>query len=216
MNLVTFGDSWPAGGELKPEEHAFGSILGDLLQVEQFKNYGRGGTSAEHMILQLKRYIEDHQPIKDTIAIFFITSPSRALYIDDEGHESTIYPSMNDNNNERHHHYFKYLHTHPLEHFRLQTTILSLQRMSSENNIRDFYIVGWSKLEFDYPGIDKSKIYREGQINCADLFNVVGDLEMALKVPNKYIWPKNCHPNQEGHRLIAETLYHWLKEEHCV
>ena len=54
--LVTFGDSWPYGAELKLGQKPFGYWIAESLGYE-FENYAEKGTPIEHMILQLQRYI---------------------------------------------------------------------------------------------------------------------------------------------------------------
>ena len=211
IKLVTFGDSWPAGAELGPNEVPYGNLLAEMLNAN-FSNYAQQGTSNEHMILQLKNNIVQLTE-NNTVAIFFITSPTRACYIDTDGKVHNIYPQSDKSQGDQAYYYFKYLHSTAHEEFKMHTTMLSLQRMCSESNIQDFYIVGWSRCNFDYPGIDKSKIFKQGTVTCADLFGVNGENELSLASENQYVYPNRYHPNQQGHMLIAQTLFEWIKDK---
>ena len=58
--LLTLGDSWPGGVELQSTDRCYGETLKQLLEFDEFYNYGQGGSSNEHMILQLQNYFEKH------------------------------------------------------------------------------------------------------------------------------------------------------------
>ena len=204
--LVTFGDSWPFGGELLPSEKPYGKILAEILLLN-FKNYAKSATSNEHMILQLKRYIESTEYDNDTIAVFFITSPARTCLIDFDGTEKEIYPWADQSKGSHAYAWFKFFHTPLQDQFRANTSILALQRMCDQYNIRDYYIIGWSNIDFDYPGIDLSRIYNK---TCAELFGAPAEHEFSMAQNNQYVKPNNCHPNQKGHYLIAKTLADWI------
>lgn len=209
--LVTFGDSWPSGTELSSSEKTYGALIAEMLSTE-FKNYARSATSNEHMILQLKKYIESPNFSNDTIAIFFVTSPARALSIDFNGKEKELYPGS-EKNDAHSSAWYKFFHTPHQDKFRVNSAILSLQRMCEQYKIKDYYIIGWSDVVLDYPGIDKTKIYDR---TCAELFGVSGENEFSNASKNQYVAPNICHPNQKGHVLIAETLMKWISNDQTL
>ena len=55
--LITFGDSWPQGGELKEPlgQYPYGRQLADQYGYKFF-NYGSPGASNEDMVLQLLEF----------------------------------------------------------------------------------------------------------------------------------------------------------------
>ena len=63
MKLVTFGDSWPWGAELTATQKPFGYWIAQSKGYD-FENCAEEGTSIEHMILQLQRYVakNNHKP----------------------------------------------------------------------------------------------------------------------------------------------------------
>lgn len=205
--LVTFGDSWPCGAELSPFEKPYGAVLAALLELD-FENHAQDATSNEHMILQLKRYIDSPGFTKNTVAVFFITSPARACLIDFDGTEIEIYPRADPAENPRARAWYKFFHTPQQDEFRTNLVILALQKMCDHYGIKDYYIIGWSDILLHYPGIDRSKVYIK---TCAELFGASGEHEFSLASSNQYVQPNQCHPNQSGHNLIAETLAEWIK-----
>ncbi len=211
IKLVTFGDSWPAGAELRPNEVPYGKVLAEMLEFD-FQNYAEHASSNDCQILQLKTFLQQNDPA-GTVAVFFITSPTRTLLIDYNGKTKKIYPWADISKGEEPYYYFKYFHTPLFEQFRFHITMLSLQRICQVHNIKDFYIVGWSQCNFDFPGIDKSKIFQQGTVNCADLFGVNGEHEFTRASSNLYVYPNHDHPNQQGHKLIAQTLFDWMKDK---
>ena len=89
--LVVFGDSWPYGVELKSGEKTFGELLHEKLGTDSFVNCSQEGTSIDHLILQLKKYLSTANDGTD-IAVFFITNPIRYMIHEDD-HWNTIRPT---------------------------------------------------------------------------------------------------------------------------
>lgn len=203
--LITFGDSWPDGCELDENGSPYGRLLAQKLALD-FVNCARESTSNDHMILQLRDYIASGC-CKADLAVFFITSPDRMLYIDEHGQDHEIYPSAGDNETRAQAH-FRWFHSRPQTHFRLNSTMLALQHMCQSQGMRDYYIVGWNRCVFDFPGIDLGKIFDQGKTTCAELLGCQPD--QALDRRNPYVWPNHFHPNQAGHELIADRLYQWI------
>ena len=87
--LVTFGDSWPQGSELHANEKPYGQLVAKKLGCNVFKNYAHPASSISHLIVQLKNFLHmldnTSQDAKDTVAIFFITGPSRNMVCDKDG-----------------------------------------------------------------------------------------------------------------------------------
>lgn len=206
VRLVTFGDSWPYGNELSLGQHPYGEILAGYLGLP-FENYSKNAASNEHMVLQLQKYVSDHVAVQDTLAIFFITSPVRTTLIDHDGSEIFIYPWSDRSRGDHAHAWFKYFQTPALDRLRTMMSVLSLQKICQSLQIQDYYIVGWSEIDFDFPGIDKQKIYPS---TCAELFGASPEHEFTMARDNMFVKPNDCHPNQLGHQMIADTLQKWI------
>jgi hypothetical protein len=212
--LVILGDSWPAGAELGPHEQPYGKILANLLQSTHYTNCAVSATSNEHMILQLGKYVKEQQNVDGHIAVFFLTYPGRSCLIDYNGRYLEVRPDANADKDSREYHYFKYFHTPLQEQFKTHQTILALQQMSSQLNLQDFYVVGWTpQIDFSWPGIVIERIYDAGKTTCADWLEIDPDkFETEAKL-SKYVLPNQCHPNQQGHNIIAHKLYEWIKDK---
>lgn len=204
MQLVTFGDSWPAGYGVQTP---YGKILADRLDAHHV-NLAERSTSNEHMLLQLIDYVKNYT-VEDCTAIFFITSPHRCLFFDD-GSPVEIYPWHDDTKGHQSHAYYKYLHSTEIEHFRLNQTILALQKICQEFKIKDYYFSGWHRLELDWPGITMDKIFNHGKTTAADWIGAKKSGDMIDWRDCSNIIPNDCHPNQQGHALIADFLYKWI------
>lgn len=207
--MLTFGDSWPAGVELQSNEIPFGQCLANLLNCE-FQNCSVGATPIEHMVIQLDQYLKTSYRTTDKIcAIFFITNYNRTLVWNEKGVHG-IFPWANDSN-ELARIYFKYFQFNDLDKFRANMAILALQKICSDHNIDDRYIVGWRTPGFDYSGINCTKFYPK---MASELMGITGDEEFSFQHRNNpYVYPNNCHPNQLGHKLIANNLYEWIKND---
>lgn len=212
--LVTFGDSWPAGSELLPGQRPFGNILAELLGIFNYVNCAVPATSIEHMILQLGEYATTHQDLAGQIAVFFITYPGRSCLIDYDGKFLEVRPDAAADKNSREYHYFKYFHTPAQERFRTHQALLALQRMSSILKLQDFYIVGWvPDIDLNWPGIDLDRFYDQGKTTCAEWLNIDPyNFEAELR-SSPLVRPNECHPNQQGHEIIAHKLYEWIKDK---
>tara|TARA_R110001592_G_scaffold102302_1_gene288930 strand:+ start:156 stop:797 length:642 start_codon:yes stop_codon:yes gene_type:complete len=206
--LVTFGDSWPQGSELLPNEKTFGELIANQLGCNQFKNYAHPASSINHLPVQLKSFLQmlsdSHiADPRDCIAIFFLTDPSRNMVGDKNGLWMFQNPSggfsgptqdkpltniINTN-------YWKYFYSDKLLDITNNTTIIALQTMCAIYKINDYYVTGWQSVDF-WNEVDQTKIYSK---TCKD---IVQDNKAS-----------GGHPNQQGHQLIADALYEWIKTD---
>ena len=69
--------------------------------------------------------------------------------------------------------------------------------------------MGWNDLNLMLPGVDANKIYPK---SCVQLFGYSDQDDFLNSPPNQYCL-KDQHPNEQGHELIAETLYDWIKNK---
>jgi len=103
--------------------------------------------------------------------------------------------------------WYKYFHNDHLDQFSLHKTLATLQRICEQYNIRDYYISGWTDINFNMIGVDTKKMYPD---TCLKLFGGENLLEPDSLTDNLYIYPNVSHPNPAGHIMIAEHLYHWI------
>jgi len=211
--LVTFGDSWPEGTELNQMlEKPYGYFLSNHLSCDVFLNYGQGGTSNEHMISQLREYLDKkHQSNSQVIAVFHLTNPARTVHL-----PSNFLHVYNKDQQICNNHFFKQIfcnfYDDKKENMRTNATLTVLQSWCKAHNIADFYFSGWVKYPKWVPEVDVDKIWAQGKETAADWFGAHEfNCEHLINVQNnEYIKPNFAHPNQLGHQLIAKKLAEWI------
>ena len=225
-NLVVFGDSWAYGDELTEYEKPYGQLIAEHLGYNYF-NYARIGSSIPALVLQLKKYINDH-PDEDTTAIFFLTDYSRTVAWENEkeinviasgapGDKDAVWFDTHLDSD-----YYKFYHDE-FGIFQAENILMALQFICKRYNIKDYYIIGWTKWDIDTIGVDVDKIYMEGKKSCLELFSDEDDpINPPIKKSitqfynlynyDKFIAPKACHPNQLGHKTIANALIEWINK----
>jgi hypothetical protein len=200
--LVTLGDSWPQGAELAPDQKPYGYFLQQHLDIRSWVNLGEGGTSNEHLILQLQKFLltNVHTPVT---AVFFLTNPARSLY----WHGDMFYPASNEELKRQ------FLHFHEYDSLRTAITVAALQKICETNKIHDYYLPGWVQVSNWLPGTNLGKIYDKGKGTASQMLQAEKhNGEHLVDVQeNLYIKPHFCHPNENGHRVIAENLAKWIK-----
>lgn len=226
--LLTLGDSWPKGGELKKElgQVPYGVLLKNQLGFDQLYNYGSSGSSNEDMLFQLQDYLKQQWNKTDhTVAVFHLTNPARTAYF-------PRFTSLDVNSKEREHwptdaksfvqDFALHFHNDHHELMRSSATVTALQMWCQMHGIDDYYFSGWIKYPKWLPGVNTEKIWQAGNETAADWFGA-GDSwitakkssylfrELLLgKIDNIYIHPNVAHPNQLGHQLIADKLAAWI------
>lgn len=202
--LLIFGDSWPYGSELQPNELPYGQLLANKTGHDVL-SFARPSTSIPHLVLQLKSAMAIE--FDTATAVFFLTGVDRDLtWVD--GTPKELHPTCHDDVDW----YLKYS-SPELSSYRVNTTLIALQSMCAKRNILDYYIWGWDQVEL-WPEVDASRIYNQ---TMADVFLEGADIPprtnkiMHLKnSKNQYIWPNQGHPNQLGHHRIASLLQDWI------
>lgn len=218
--LLIFGDSWPHGDELAPNETAFGTLLARQLGIYLVKNYSVPGTGIGHMILQLQSALRENQnkPTRK-IAVFFLSGQERYMcYHDDQVVNLSLRgPRINPENNagalqRMNELYYKYFYSDQMRDFFTNTNVIALQAMCRRHGIEDYYIAGWQQFDF-WPEVDVARIYDQGQTSCKELLNMEFDDRDGVVHDNPYFTPNQSHPNQLGHQRIADTLFEWIKSK---
>jgi hypothetical protein len=204
--ILTFGDSWPEGGELG-DGIPYGNILCDIGNFDQLYNYGSAGASNEDMLYQFRYYLENDRQAHDvTTAIFFLTNPARTAH----------YPRFFDWDQPARplKELYTYFHRSGHETLRSTTTVVTLQNWCRVYNIDDYYFAGWVRYNDWLEGVNLDKIWKAGAETAADWFGASDhNGEHLINVAeNPYIRPNFAHPNQSGHQLIAEKLLSWVSQ----
>ena len=217
--LLTLGDSWPQGGELKEDlgQVPYGNLLRDQLKFDKFYNYGSDGASNEDTLYQLQDYLKTNWQSTDNVtAIIHLTNPARTAHL-------PRFTSLNVNSNDRKHwpadakQFVKdfVLHFHTNDHtvMRSSTTISALQYWCQQHNIKDYYFSGWVNYPTWLSGVNLDKIWAKGNETAGDWFGATShNGEHLTDVDtNQYIRPNFAHPNQLGHQLIADKLATWIQ-----
>lgn len=201
-----FGDSWPAGEELERGEKTFGEILSERFNVG-FKNYSQPMTSIAHMLLQVNLAIEDLDPTDNPVAIFCLTSVSRSIRFEDSylpGNWEEIQIARKDPASRA---YYQYIHSDKLDQLMTASHLLALQKICQNFKIPDYYVCCWTRPEFFLPGLEKLCIYPKTLLEILDSSVTHSLLERFTST--KYVKMGGCHPNQQGHIKIADTLSSW-------
>jgi hypothetical protein len=220
--LITFGDSWTDGAELTREgEMPYGNILSEYLGVDYFYNYAQSGSSNEHLLYQFQDYIthgkqEDHTEIT---AVFHLTTPTRTAHLPGQ-QDFNLYGEVIKKWPSEIKDFYKqaFLHFTRPEHeiMRYSSTVGALQQWCKQLNIRDYYFSCWVRYPTWLPGVDTSKIWKQGQETASDWFGCDyknnGEVLAGIH-ENQYVYPNQNHANQLGHQLIAERLYQWIREQ---
>lgn len=207
-DLVVFGDSWPYGVELKDNEKTFGELLHEKLGTRKFHNFSQEGTSIDHLVLQAKDFILNSK--HKSIAIFFITNPIRYMTYDDKKWK-TIRPTGDKSAKTKL--YYEYIQSDELDHHRANVSVLALQNMCKNcaNIVQDFYLEGWTNINWSYPGINKEKFLPKTALEMLEAKLNQRTNELIKNLNNPFIYPNKYHPNQKGHELIADELYDFIK-----
>lgn len=109
--------------------------------------------------------------------------------------------------------FYRYIYSEELATLSMNTVLLALQRICQQYHINDHYISCWDSLDLSLPGIDKSKVYQEGKISMADILDCRKDQarkDITIDKSHPMIYPNECHPNQQGHVMIANELIKWI------
>jgi hypothetical protein len=203
-NLLSFGCSWAHGSELKPEEKTFAQLLTEKLNIPTFYKDAVASSSIPHLVVQLKDSIaKNHVVPGSTLAVFFLSGIDRDFYYSNTVEHLSIYQT-----DETSRTWYKHFHSQELVEYRVNTTLLALSTLCQHHGIDDRYIFGWDQLNL-WDEIDRTKIF---SITAKDLFtdNKEANITDLYNERNYYIAPNMGHPNQEGHKKIANSLANWL------
>ena len=206
MNLAVFGDSWPVGTELASHELAFGDLLHEKLNTNNFFNCAEQGSTIDSLVIQLHDFMK--KKIEDCICVFFITNPARYLYF--ENNKAKILRPTGDKSALTKFYYGE-VQSDELDYHKANISILALQRMCKQKGYRDYYMEGWTNIDWKYHGIDETKFLPQSAVKMFGAKTNDKTLELTKFQDNEYIKPNKYHPNQRGHELIAKNLHEFIK-----
>ena len=168
--LVVFGCSWTSGPGTFKYYNTFGQQLAEKLESTEFVNLGIEGSSNSRSVLQLIDYVKRTDlEIKDSIAVFLITTPSRDCVIPhhDYRYPGRIIDLTSGNVDDINQSWITHFSSLDNVNFNLHKNILSMQAICRQYHIKDYYMAAWSDINFNLPGVDTNKIYFR---SCGQLF----------------------------------------------
>lgn len=212
-SLAVFGCSWAAGFGVSDSD-TFGSRLAAKLPTTHFINLGIPGSSNSRSVLQLLEYVKRTDvPVENSIAVFLVTTSARECVIthDYPRQPACVLDIHSGQPGKLVHSWERHFTSVANLNFNLHKNILSSQAICRQYSIRDYYIVGWSDIDLQLPGIDTTKIYHK---SCVQLFGYHDQADYLTTPPNQYNqYLRECgHPSELGHELIAQTLHNWITE----
>lgn len=206
--LLNFGDSWANGpGGPQVENPCYAAQLSRMTD-RQFVDFSKPSTSASHMVLQFRQFVQDfYQPDHDYLAVFFVTAKERQLAFDDTGCPRELHPNHPECRS-----YYQDIYTDQLGEFVTNTTIVTLQSLAIHYNIDDLYLLGWQQVSL-WPEVDIDRFYDQAQTTAMSLLGCDNILECAENDNPNFI-PGDGHPSVLGHTQISKALCHWIQQSY--
>jgi hypothetical protein len=215
--IFCFGDSWGAGAELKFNEHPFVHWFAKELG-SNYKNFSKEGSS---LGIILHTLIDQITAITKNDTVLVIIPPDARWY--DENAEKGFYTVMNWQRED----YFKFLNNKTLEWFRYHHALFVYAIQKILNDIGCYYIMAHNygqikelqkyKLQIDYQRFlsdtdlsnllsDKPKIWKSYPEDLPPEHRFDQDGPPDNLFTGKYFEGCKCHPNELGHKRIAELM----------
>ena len=180
-------------------KQTYGYLLSQSLKAAPYIDLALMGSSIDRTVLQLIKYVQNAKiDLSKSIAVFQLTSQDRKCFID---HNNKVV-DLRSGNDDLSLIYYKYFYSPANEVADLHKNLLSLQAICKHHGIKDYYIRGWTTMNFDLLAVDQSRIYPQSFL---ELFDLHGSRKQYLL---------NCgHPNAAGHALVAKTLHTWITSD---
>lgn len=222
--LVVFGDSWPAGMELRnPHTDAFPYLVKDKMGFSNIINLSQCGASLQHYFLQLKKFvsIKDLYPSNTKYSFLVcMTSCVRDLYFNEFGEPREIVPTDRSKNS----YYADHFHWPETAKLHWYRTVMMFQNYCLSNYINDYYVQMFDTPPFDSEYnkfVDFSVIYKNATTHMNDLlYSRSGSRGYELSHGpfvnresneyQEYFAPNESHPNPAGHMRIAHEITSWV------
>ena len=208
MKIVTFGDSWGYGSELKPGEIPFGQILANETNSEHLNFSVPGMSLAPIMFNVIRKRAEIHR--KDVVLV--VIPPDIRWYqlLDNEWHSISM---MTESTWSKHAGHFSiewFIHHHNL-------FILNIQNTLKTIGCRFLLFHNYGELKF-YPEykalIDKRKFLSDKSLTSLldspewdDNYSKDKKYDgPPMKLSGRFFQGNVNHPNQLGHYKIADLI----------
>jgi hypothetical protein len=223
---VWFGDSWCLGTELEKcigpdytskdqesyrRENRFSRLVSENFGWEEV-NLGQEGISPEHVMLKVVEYGELQGDREDQI--YFIVWPSfqRYFWIDELGIQHDLRWSTSDKS------WYRVVDNYDYQMYCARRTVWATTMYLKSKGLRYFMVNNQYRLEYanDLP-LDTSGWMLPPTRRLGDLLDV--DLDNGFPDESKrhrYFWPCQSHPNQYGHKHLANEIINYLKEEGII
>jgi hypothetical protein len=203
-NLIVFGDSWPYGSDLEePETDCFPNVMAEKLGYRLF-NFSKPSTSQDQAVYKFLRLLNsDIEMFLDSKILFCFTAISRSIYF------------INGEDFEIHHtdrnfkDYYTRIYSEELGQFTYTKNLLLVQNLCKNLSIPVYCVSNWDTVP-DHKMIDKSTVYDK------TLFEILGIPSCEETAHTNHRFQNNpyllgsCHPNKQGHKLIAQELSSWI------
>lgn len=218
---VWFGDSWTVGTELEKSmdtisvggaqdefraRNRFSRLVSDSLGWKEI-NLAQEGISAEHLVLEVDRYLRsDPEPA----GVLFVIWPSfqRYFWVDQQDREIDI------RWHSAYHTWYREIDNLEYQMYVAQRSIWSLANLLLCAG-RECYMVNTT---YRIKGRRRFALPVENWMlpmsrNLGDILEV--DLDRGFPGPerkHKFFWPGENHPNQQGHRHIADHIIAFMDQ----
>lgn len=223
--IISFGDSWTIGDELlNPEIENYTHLLSNRCNVP-YINYGQNGGSFKLISSYIFR---NYSPQKGDFALVCIPPDIRDMGEDEEGNFISLYTLYNPKEDllkysdllKKQYLYFMEVITNfkNWSPYHQLLNLFALQQffLSHQTPILFFNNYGYINYNFGFNGkIDKSLF-----LSNSSLTTLLGGKDLSQypaflnkdglndKIfTGKYFEGNNTHPNPEGHKVIADTIY---------
>lgn len=213
----TFGDSWAAGHGLKDNEKRFGDVIAEYFTIPHI-NHGKSGSSLGQILHQFKASIK--QIKKNDIVLVVIPPDIRWYKIEGDNTSNSILVGTKEYKRfikDKNPAWFIYHHSLFIYTFIAMAKQLDLNLVLAHN---------YGKLVFDkdFASIIEKKYFLNVNRCLTELLGGVawkGNYHRKLSQdgPPEYIIgenfiPEDTHPNEQGHRLIADMILKHLEKQH--
>lgn len=197
--LLVFGDSWPWGADLKnPESDAFPILLANKLNLECV-NLSRRATSIDHAV---DAFLKTN--LTDSVVLFCVTGYSRSMYFNGE-YVCEIHPKDKDME-----WYYTRVYSDELGQLNRLKNCLLIQEICNNEGIPVYFVSNWDQIP-SHKLLDPTRWSPKTLIQMigANNYNLDGHVDWK-KVGRKNMVDSSSHPDETGHKLIAEELHKWI------
>ena len=206
MKILTFGDSWAAGHGLGIGEKNFTDFLSESLRCEN-KNFGMSGASLGHILHDFTQQI---RLIKENDLVIIIIPPDVRWYTQAEDKRfTTLFLGDKKYKNfvkDKSKYWFKYHHS---------LFIYTMYNICKELRCNFLFAHNYGMLEIIEPfaSIIPDKVFLDKHNSLTTLLGGAdyNNYDLRYDGPPEYIIGENfisedTHPNEKGHKIIADLL----------